>query len=88
MTTFGHPAPSTGMTRDELLALPVVISLDTANRALAIGRSTGYALAKRDQYPVKVLRLGSAYRVITADLLRVLSIDSGTAVSTDPDLCA
>lgn len=36
-----------GMTRDELLALPVAVDLDTANKALTIGRSTGYALAKR-----------------------------------------
>jgi hypothetical protein len=80
---------SIGMTRDELLALPAAISLDTANRALSIGRSTGYALARRGQYPVKVLRLGNAYRVITADLLRVLSIDSGSsAASSDAGLCA
>ena len=43
-----------GMTRQELLALPVAVDLDTANRALTIGRSTGYALAKRGQYPVTV----------------------------------
>lgn len=36
-----------GMTREELLALPVAVDLDTANKALTIGRSTGYALAKR-----------------------------------------
>jgi hypothetical protein len=80
--------PCAGMTRDELLGLPAAISLDAANRALSIGRSTGYTLAKRGQYPVKVLRLGNAYRVITADLLRVLSIDDGAAVRPDTGLCA
>lgn len=39
------------MTRGVLLALPVAVDLDTANKALTIGRSTGYALAKRDEYP-------------------------------------
>ncbi|MFE2426987.1 hypothetical protein ACFXJ5_09570 [Streptomyces sp. NPDC059373] len=67
-------AVTQALTRDELLALPAVIDLDTANRALALGRSTGYALAKRGQYPVKVLRFGNAYRVPTADLLRVLGM--------------
>ncbi len=57
------------MTTDEVLALPAVIDLDTANQALMIGRSTGYGLAKQEEYPVKVLRLGNAYRVVTADLL-------------------
>lgn len=63
-----------GLTGEELLALPAVIDLDTANRALVIGRSTGYSLAKRGRYPVKVLRLGSAYRVVTADLLVLLGL--------------
>ncbi|WP_441245205.1 hypothetical protein [Kitasatospora sp. McL0602] len=69
-------APSSGgMTADELLALPVAIDLDTANRALCIGRSTGYGLAKAGQYPVTVLRLGNAYRVVTSDLLKLLGVE-------------
>ncbi|NBE51177.1 hypothetical protein [Streptomyces boluensis] len=64
-----------GLTGDELLALPAVIDLDTSNRALMIGRSTGYGLAKQGEYPVKVLRLGNAYRVVTADLLRLLGLE-------------
>nr|WP_308288930.1 hypothetical protein [Streptomyces humicola] len=67
------------LTNDELLALPAVIDLDTANRALAIGRSTGYGLAKQGKYPVKVLRLGNAYRVVTADLLRLLGMERSPA---------
>jgi hypothetical protein len=63
-----------GMSRQELLALPVAVDLDTGNRALGLGRSKGYALAKRGQYPCKVLRLGNAYRVVTADLLGLLGL--------------
>lgn len=55
-----------GLTGEELLGLPAAIDLDTANRALMIGRSTGYALARQGRYPVRVLRLGNAYRVVTA----------------------
>ncbi|PCG88020.1 hypothetical protein CIB93_00955 [Streptomyces sp. WZ.A104] len=64
-----------GLTGDELLALPAVIDLDTSNQALMIGRSTGYGLAKQGKYPVKVLRLGNAYRVVTADLLKLLGLE-------------
>jgi hypothetical protein len=64
-----------GLTGEELLALPAVIDLDTANRALQIGRSTGYGLAKYGRYPVKVLRLGNSYRVVTADLLKLLGLE-------------
>lgn len=65
---------SKGMTREELLALPVSVDLETGNRALGLGRSKGYELAKRGQYPCKVLRLGKAYRVVTADLLNLLGL--------------
>ncbi|MEU3182093.1 hypothetical protein [Streptomyces albidoflavus] len=64
-----------GLTSDELLALPAVIDLDTSNKALMIGRSTGYGLAKQGEYPVRVLRLGNAYRVVTADLLKLLGLE-------------
>ncbi|MYS05796.1 hypothetical protein GTW71_04935 [Streptomyces sp. SID6041] len=62
------------MSRDELMALPAAIALDTGNRALGLGRSKGYELAKRGEYPCKVLRLGKAYRVMTADLLNLLGL--------------
>lgn len=63
------------MTHEELLALPVAVPLDVANRALGMGRTTGYALAKGGRYPVRVLRLGRQYRVTRADLLRYLGLD-------------
>ncbi|MEV7877969.1 MULTISPECIES: hypothetical protein [Streptomyces] len=63
-----------GMSREELLGLPVSVDLETSNRALGLGRSKGYELAKRGQYPCKVLRLGNAYRVVTADLLSLLDL--------------
>ena len=64
-----------GLTSEEVLGLPAAIDLDTSNRALMIGRSTGYGLAKQGKYPVRVLRLGNAYRVVTADLLKLLGLE-------------
>jgi hypothetical protein len=71
---------SRGLTREELLALPAAVDLQTANRALPLSRTTGYDLAKRGRYPCTVLRLGNAYRVVTADLLKLLHIDVCAAV--------
>lgn len=72
--------PHDGLTRAELLALPVVIDITTAARALGLGRSTAYELARRGEFPCRVLRIGSSYRVPTADLLRILGIEpSGQA---------
>jgi excisionase family DNA binding protein len=64
-----------GMTRVELLALPAVIDITTAARALGLGRSTAYDLARRGEFPCRVLHIGSSYRVPTAELLRVLGIE-------------
>ncbi|MEV5938709.1 hypothetical protein [Streptomyces sp. NPDC051994] len=63
-----------GMSREELLGLPAAVDLETGNRALGLGRSKGYELAKRGLYPCRVLRLGNAYRVVTADLLALLGL--------------
>lgn len=62
------------MTEAELLSLPVSFPLDVSNRALYLGRTKGYDLAKRGEYPIRVLRLGNAYRVARADLLRYLGV--------------
>ena len=64
-----------GLTIDELLHMPATIDITTAARALGIGRSTGYELARRGEFPCRVIPVGSSYRVPTADLLRVLGIE-------------
>jgi hypothetical protein len=64
------------MTRDELLALPAVIDLTTAARALSIGRTRAFELVRRGEFPVPVLRVGATYRVPTAPLLALLGISS------------
>lgn len=68
------------MSRAELLALPVSVDLPTAGRALGIGRSTAYELARRGDFPVPVLALGNKFRVNRADLFREL----GETVGAEP----
>jgi excisionase family DNA binding protein len=68
---------SNRMTLAELLAMPVMVDVTTAARALGLSRSTGYDLARRGEFPCRVLHVGSSYRVPTAELLRVLGIDLG-----------
>jgi hypothetical protein len=62
----------------EVLDLPVAISLEDANRALGLGRSNGYAMARSGEYPLPLLRLGRKYRCKRSDLLSLLNI-------TDPE---
>lgn len=60
------------LTFDELYALPSVVDLMTAARALGIGRTRAYRLAHDDQFPVRIIRIGTNYHIPTADLLKVL----------------
>ena len=83
-TSEGVGRPNDGLTRSELLALPVVIDITTAARALGLGRSTAYELARRGEFPCRVLRMGNSYRVPTADLLRVLGIEPGEQQAPPP----
>jgi predicted DNA-binding transcriptional regulator AlpA len=62
------------MNREELLALPATVDIPTAARALSIGRTLAYQLARAGQFPVPVLRLGSRYRVPSSALLAALGI--------------
>jgi hypothetical protein len=72
------------MTHDELMALPVSVPLDTVNRALGIGRTNGYTLAKRGRYRVCVLRHGRQYKVTHYDLHRHLGV-SAESVGRDAE---
>ncbi|MEY9839672.1 hypothetical protein [Streptacidiphilus sp. EB103A] len=63
-----------GMSEAEVIALPVSIPLEFANRAIGLGRTLGYAMAKRGEYPIPVIRLANAYRCRRADLLEYLGI--------------
>lgn len=70
-----------GMTYAELLALPTTVDLETGNRALGIGRTRGYTLARNCQYPCRLIRVGNSYRVVTADLRRVLGVSERAEVA-------
>ncbi|MEV4561246.1 hypothetical protein AB0K51_30250 [Kitasatospora sp. NPDC049285] len=62
------------MTREELLRLPVITDLVTAGKALGIGRTRAFELARRGEFPVPVLRVGATWRVPTAPLLALLGV--------------
>lgn len=65
------------MTHDELMNLPVTVDLETANRALGLGRTTGYSLARGGRYPVRLLPANRGYRISRYDLLRHLGVGPG-----------
>ena len=62
------------LTLAEIAALPAVTDLVTAGRALGIGRTKAYELARNGQFPCPVLRAGGTWRVPVAGLLAVLGL--------------
>lgn len=67
------------MTPEEILALGVSTDLRTANRAIGISDSSGYAAAKAGEYPCRVIRVGGRYIVPTSGLKELLGIAEGAA---------
>ena len=63
--------------------LGVTCSVPVAGQVLGIGTSTARRLDREGAFPVRVLSLGHARRVVVADLLRLLSADP--ASTTDGD---
>ncbi|MDG4803586.1 MULTISPECIES: helix-turn-helix domain-containing protein [Micromonospora] len=78
--THTTPTHSTGdgsretWTAARIRALGAVTDLGTAARIFGLSRSVAYDLAKRDRFPVPVLRFGSRYRVPVAAILTALHL--------------
>jgi predicted DNA-binding transcriptional regulator AlpA len=62
--------------RMDLNDLPPTINIDTAAAILGCGRSLAYDLARRGEFPCRVIRLGRRYVIPTAELLRVVGVSS------------
>jgi hypothetical protein len=56
------------------LRATTTVDLATAARALGLGRTKAYALARHDQFPCRVIRIGDTYRIPTAGLLELLGV--------------
>jgi hypothetical protein len=48
----------------------------TAACALGLGRTKAYELAKNEEFPCRVIRIGDSYRVPTAGLLELLGVSA------------
>ncbi|MER5647296.1 hypothetical protein [Streptosporangium sp. NPDC002524] len=79
------PRTGNAMTLEELLTLPVAVDLVTAGRAWGLGRTKAHELARAGEFPCPVQRLGNAYRVTRADLLRSLGIALAEAAGAVPE---
>jgi predicted DNA-binding transcriptional regulator AlpA len=56
------------------LRATATVDLMTAARALGLGRTKAYDLARHQQFPCRVIRIGESYRIPTAGLLELLGL--------------
>ena len=56
------------------LRASATVDLMTAARALGLGRTKAYELARGGQFPCRVIRIGEIYRIPTAGLLELLGV--------------
>ncbi len=66
--------PPREMSLDELRALPLTVDVVTAGRAFGLGRTKAHELARADEFPCEVLRLGRFLKVRKADLMHELGL--------------
>jgi hypothetical protein len=73
-----------GLSSAEIRMLPAAVDLVTAGRALGIGRTAAYQLARTGTFPCRVERVGNKYLVPAAELLAFLGL---TGPDARPAVC-
>lgn len=68
-------------TQDDVRALGLRTDIPTASDVLGLGKTTGYQLVKRGEFPVPVLRVGRKYIVPVAGLLNAFGIEADAPTS-------
>jgi hypothetical protein len=64
------------------LRATATVDLMTAAAALGLGRTRAYELARRDQFPCRVIRIGDTYRIPTPGLLDLLGVAEEVPAAT------
>jgi hypothetical protein len=66
------------------LRATATVDLMTAAAALGMGRTKAYELARRDEFPCRVIRIGEIYRIPTPGLLELLGVTAEAPAATRP----
>jgi hypothetical protein len=63
-------------TIEAIRGLGATVDVETAGAILGIGRSKSYELAKANDFPVRILRIGRRYLVPTPAILELLGLST------------
>lgn len=73
-------------TATDVLSWLVTVDVPTAGRCFGLGRDVSYDLARTDQFPTPVLKLGRSLRVTRAALLRALGVADSASTAPSKSL--
>lgn len=68
-------------TLEEVRGWPATVDVVTAGRPFGLGRNGAYEAVKQGRFPVPVIKIGSRYRVVTAEVLALLEASTAAAGS-------
>jgi Helix-turn-helix domain len=66
------------------LRTTATVDLMTAAAALGLGRTRAYELARRGEFPCRVIRIGDTYRIPTPGLLELLGVTAEIPAAARP----
>ena len=79
-----HDEPRTWTVQD-VRALGVTTDVVTAGRVLGLSRNSAYALARRGEFPLPVIKAGSQYRVPVAAILAAVHANPSDVIAENED---
>jgi len=74
------------MSMEELHALPSVVNLETAGKAIGCSRAKAYDLHRCGEFPVTVRKVGRRLKVSKAEILRYLGVDISDELVEDNEV--
>lgn len=66
-------------TLDDIKRWPATVDVVQAGRAVGLGRNGAYEAVRQGRFPVRVLKIGSRMRVVTAELVALLDASADPA---------
>ncbi|MFF5992601.1 hypothetical protein [Prauserella flavalba] len=63
-------------TLSEVRQWPATVDVVTAGKALGLGRNASYDAVRQGEFPVRVIKIGHRYRVVTSELVSLLDTAS------------
>ncbi len=84
LPTTDEEASTEVWTEQRIRALGAITDLPIAGRIFGLGRAMSYELARTNQFPVPIIRVGARYKVPVAGILTALGLPASGDLTSTP----